>query len=115
MGIATTTEWNLRRRRRRALRELRDLLRANVMRGTVVETSRRCGKPNCACAKNVARRHGRRAVTVNLGGRTRTMHLDDAHLDEVKQATTNYRRLWRLLDELTDVNLRLLAYAAEGD
>lgn len=112
MAIATTTEWNLRKRQQRALRELRELLRANVMRGSVVETTRRCGKANCACAKDETRRHARRAVSVNVGGRTRTAHLDDAHLPEVKRATTNYRRLWQLLDELTEVNLKLLAFPA---
>ena len=110
MAIATTTEWNLRKRQRRALRELRDLLRSNVMRGTVVETARRCGKPHCACAKDETKRHPRQVVTVNLGGRTRTKHLDEAHAAVVAQATRNYRRLWHLLDELTEVNLKLLAY-----
>ena len=112
MAIATTTEWNLRKRQRRALQELRELLRSNVMRGSVVDSTRRCGKPNCACAKDEKRRHARRVVTVNLGGRTRTVHLDEAHLAEVKRATSNYRRLWRLLDELTEVNLKLLAFPA---
>ena len=110
MAIATTTEWNLRKRQQRALRELRELPRSNVMRGSVVETTRRCGKTNCACAKDETRRHPRRAVSVNVGGRTQTAHLDDAHLAEVKRATSNYRRLWQLLDELTEVNLKLLAF-----
>lgn len=114
MVIATTTEWNLRRRQRRALRELRELLRSNVMRGSVVDATRRCGKPNCVCAKDKARRHPRRVVTVKVGGRARTVHLDEAHLGEVKRATANYRQLWRLLDELTEVNLRLLAYPANA-
>jgi hypothetical protein len=112
MAIETTTEWNLRKRQRRSLHELRDLVRSNVMRGSVVETSRRCGKRNCACAKDETRRHARRVVTVNLGGRTRTVHLDEMHLVEVKRATANYRRLWRLLDELTEVNLKLLGFRA---
>ncbi len=114
MVTVTTNEWNLRRRRHRALRELRDLLRKNVMRGTVVETSRRCGKVNCRCAKSVERKHARRTVTVNLAGRTRTVHLDDAHAIEVRKATANYRRLWQLLDELTDLNLRLLGFPVGG-
>jgi hypothetical protein len=110
MPIATTTEWNLRRRKQRALRELRELLRSNIMRGSIVETTRRCGKPNCACAKDERRRHARRTVTVNIGGRTRTVHLDDAHQPEVREATARYRRLWRVLDELTELNLKLLAF-----
>lgn len=40
------------------------------------------------------------------------MHLDEPHLAGVREATANYRRLWRLLDELTEVNLALLAYPA---
>lgn len=110
MTIATTTEWNLRQRQKRAMRELRALLLSNVMRGSVVSQSRKCGKSNCACAKDPAKRHARRVVSVNIGGRTRSAHLDDAHLAEVEQATANYRRLWRLLDEVTEVKLKLLAF-----
>jgi hypothetical protein len=110
MAIATTTEWNLRRRQRRAQRELRELLRSNVMRGSVVETTRRCGKPACVCARDETKRHPRRVVTVTLGGRVRTRHLDDVHAPLVTQATRNYRRLWQLLDELTEINLELLAF-----
>jgi|SRR5208283_2655896 len=112
MAISTTTEWNLRKRQQRALRDLRTLLRSNVMRGSVVETRRRCGKAGCACAQDESKKHGRRVVCVNLGGRTRTVHLDEPHLAGVREATANYRRLWRLLDELTEVNLALLAYPA---
>jgi hypothetical protein len=115
MAIATTTEWNLRTRQRRALHELRDLLRENVMRGTVVSTTRRCGKPRCACATDETKRHPRQVVTVRLDGRTRTMHLDAEHAKGVVRATRRYLRLWALLDELTEVNLKLLAFPVPPD
>jgi len=110
--IETTTEWNLLRRRKRALRELRELLLSNVMRGTVAETTRRCGKTKCGCATDETKRHRRTTLSVNLEGRTRTVHLNAEHLAGAKEATGNYRRLWKLLDEVTEVNLALLRFPA---
>jgi hypothetical protein len=42
-------------------------------------------------------------------------YLDDAHIVSVQRATSNYRRLWRRLEELTEINLKLLAFPAGGD
>jgi hypothetical protein len=110
MAIQTTSEWNLRQQRKRVLREMRELLLEGVMRGSIVENVRRCGKKNCACATDPKRRHRRRMVSVNVHGRTRTGHVDEAHLARVQQATARYRRMWRLLDEVTEIEVKLLAY-----
>jgi hypothetical protein len=110
--IATTTEWKQRKRQRELLRYLRDLLVGNVMRGSVVETTRRCGKMNCRCARDEKKEHPQLLLSVSMGGQTRTAHIDRAHVDEVKCATSNYRRLTELLDQLTEVNIKLLRFPA---
>jgi len=54
--------------------------------GGVSETWRRCGKPNCACARPDHPGHGPRYLwTRSAGGRTRTRQLAAAELDKVRR------------------------------
>lgn len=93
-------------RRRRALREqLRALSLAGLMRGSVVERTRRCGRPNCACAGDPSKRHRGKFLTVQLDGRTHALHLRPADETRVRAAIDAYTRLWALINELTACEL----------
>ena len=64
--------------------------------GSVSETWRRCGKPNCACARPDHPGHGPRYLwTRSAGGRTRSRQLAAAELDKVRREVANYKRIRR--------------------
>jgi hypothetical protein len=89
-------------RRRRHLREqLRALSVEPLMRGSIVERLRRCGRPNCACARDPEARHGGKFLTVHLEGRTHAIHLRPEDEARVRQAITAYGRLWEIINALT--------------
>ncbi len=93
-------------RRRRALHEqLRALCFAPLMRGSLVERVRRCGRPNCACARDPRRRHAGRFFTVQLDGRTHALHVRPDDEAKVRGALDAYAKLWRLLNGLTACEL----------
>ena len=93
-------------RRRQVLREqLRALSSEPLMRGSLVERLRRCGKPNCACAQDPRRRHGGRFLTVQLEGRTHALHVRPEDEPRVRAAIGAYPRLWKLINELTACEL----------
>ena len=93
-------------RRRRALYEqLRALSYEPLMRGSLVERLRRCGKPNCACARDPRKRHGGMFLTVQLDGRTHALHVRPEDEAKVRAATGAYTRLWALINELTACEL----------
>lgn len=93
-------------RRRRQLREqLRALTFAPLMRGSIVEVRQRCGRSNCACAKDPKARHPRKLLTVHLDGRTQTVHLRAADEERVRQAIDGYGRAWEAIDGLTACEL----------
>lgn len=93
-------------RRRRHLREqLRALSGEPLMRGSIVERRRRCGRPNCACARDPDARHGGKFLTVYLEGRTHALHLRPADEARVRQAITAYGRLWEIINGLTACEL----------
>ena len=93
------------RKRERLLDELRHL--PDLMRGKVYERSRKCGRASCACASG-GPRHAGLQLTVNLGGRTRSRYVRQGERAVVEAKLAAYRRLWELVDELTEVNLALL-------
>lgn len=89
-------------RRRRDLRgQLRALSFEPLMRGSLVERLRRCGRANCACAGDPRKRHGGRFLTVQLHGRTHALHVRPEDEAEVRAAIGAYTRLWELINGLT--------------
>ena len=53
-------------------------------------------------------RHSDLQLTVNLRGRTRTRYVRQGERAAVEAKVAAYRRLWELVDEVTEVNLALL-------
>lgn len=91
-------------RRERLLGELRQL--PDLMRGRVYERERKCGSASCTCASGGPRHRGLQ-LTVNVKGRTRTRYVRRGELEAVEAKVRAYRRLWALVEELTEVNLAL--------
>jgi hypothetical protein len=86
-------------------RELHAALRAlgfeRLMRGSIVERLRRCGRKSCACARDPSARHRERYVSIHLEGRTVAIHLRPDDEERVRRAIEAYRRLWTIVEGLT--------------
>jgi hypothetical protein len=99
--------------RRRQLREkLRALSYRPLMRGSLVESRIRCGKPGCACARDPERRHLRKYLSVHLEGRTLTLHVRPEDEPAVQQMLGAYREIWEVINGLTDCEVDDLRRAA---
>ena len=107
MAIQTTHEHNLILQRDRLLGDIRALTRGNLMRGSVSTVGRRCGNPRCVCATE-GRKHMGRYFSVNMGGKTKLAYVSAEQEPEVTKAIAAYRRLGEFVDELTEVNMKLL-------
>lgn len=88
-------------RRHQLREELRGLSFDRLMRGTVVERRRRCGRPNCVCARSKKAWHSGQFLTVHLNGRTHALHLRPEDEPDVRAAIAAYSRLWEIINELT--------------
>ena len=76
--------------------------------GSLVESYRKCGKPNCRCAADDHPGHGPQwLLTTKSGGKTVTRRVAAAELDTVRAQTAEYRRLRGLYRELLQVSERL--------
>jgi hypothetical protein len=73
--------------------------------GSVSETWRRCGKPNCACAQPGHPGHGPRYLwTRSAGGRTRTRQVAAAELDKVRREVANYKQFVAVTEQIVQVS-----------
>jgi len=73
--------------------------------GSVNATYRRCGKPNCACARPGHPGHGPRWLwTRSAAGRTRSRQVAPGELDKVRAELANYREFAALSEQIVALN-----------
>lgn len=70
------------------------------MRGSLVETRVKCGKPTCKCARGEL--HTAFYLSRRIDGKTRMDHVAKNQVETVRKWKKNYERLDALLDKLTD-------------
>jgi hypothetical protein len=75
-------------------------------RGSISENYRRCGKPNCACARPGHPGHGPRHLwTRSVPGRgTRGRQLATAELEKVRRELVTYEQFAALSEQIVEVN-----------
>jgi hypothetical protein len=106
MKLKNLSATALRKYRRRLVRDLPSI--EQVLRGTLVETYKRCGRPNCHCVDGPG--HGpKRYLSISQpGGRPRRDYVpNDAHV-QVAQLIDNFRRLREMINEVCAINTELL-------
>ena len=96
----------LRRRRKRLLKQLPPL--EAVIRGSLIERYKRCGKPGCKCAQGPG--HGPKYyLSVSRSGtRPQMDYVPQAQQPQVAQYLNNYRQIRDILEQLCAINRELL-------
>ena len=105
-GLRTRLASSLRRRRTVLLRQLPPL--KAILRGSLIERFKRCGRPGCKCAHGIG--HGPKVyLSVSMPkARPVMVYVPQEHRSQVEQFVANHRRTRQLLDEITAINLELL-------
>jgi hypothetical protein len=67
--------------------------RGPMVKGTVYEQRRKCGKPNCACA--TGKPHSTMILSRSQEGRTRLVSIPEGRLAELQVLTERYQRFRR--------------------
>ena len=96
----------LRQRQKALLRKLPPL--QTILRGSLIERYKRCGKPGCKCAEG--RGHGPKYyLSISHPGRRPEMDYIPAEFQEkVKIYLENYRKVKEILEELCAISRELL-------
>ena len=77
-----------------------------VIKGTVYELRRKCGKPGCKCAKGEL--HARMVVSASEKGRTRLRVILRGFLVEVQERVKRYQELRRVRTRLVAIHRQML-------
>jgi hypothetical protein len=100
------TAQSLRRRKKMLLKKLPPL--EAILRGSLIERYKRCGKPGCKCAKS--RGHGPKYY-LSVSKPKQKPIMDYVPLDyqaQVNQYLENFRQVKFILEELCEINRELL-------
>jgi hypothetical protein len=77
-----------------------------VMKGTVYELKRKCGKPGCRCARGEL--HTRMVLSASEGGKTRLRVIPQGALGEVQQKVRRYQEFRRVRARLGEIYRKML-------
>jgi hypothetical protein len=96
----------LRRRRKTLLRKLPSL--EAILRGSLIERYKRCGKPGCKCADGPG--HGPKYyLSVSKpGGRPQMDYVPQDSKQKAEEYLENYRKIKIILEELCEISRELL-------
>jgi len=89
----------------RVLEEIQSL--DQVIRGSVFEYKRYCGKPSCNC-KKTQRPHRSMFLSFKYQGKTRLIPITEEQIPQIKQRINDYKQLKAAIDELARINAELL-------
>lgn len=77
-----------------------------VIKGSVYEIKRKCGKPGCKCAQGHL--HGRMVVSSSEKGKTQLRVIPHGFLVEIKAKVREYQRLRRNRARIIEVHKKML-------
>ena len=78
----------------------------SVIKGTVYELKRKCGKPGCKCAQGEL--HSRMVVSASERGKTRLQVIPHGTLGEVQTKVRRYQELRRVRARLGEIYRKML-------
>lgn len=97
----------LRKRRHRLARGLPSI--EHMLRGSLIETYKRCGRPNCHCVDGPGHGPKRYLSTISrTGERPRVGYVPNAAHAQVAGFLANYRKVREVLNEICAINAELL-------
>jgi hypothetical protein len=115
MGIQSKAAKEKFSRLRHSLVELLDEMRGliepffsdrPVIKGTVYELKRKCGKPGCKCAQGEL--HARMVVSASEGGKTRLRAIPRGFLVDTQQRVRRYQELRRARARVVEIHRQIL-------
>ena len=85
-----------------------------MIRGTLMERYLECVRPSCKCHKSKKWRHGPYFfISIRRGNRSQHVYVPQNMLTEAKKWSKNYDQVWEGIEDITNLNIKLLRLAGE--
>ena len=106
MNIRTEPAAVLRKRRNTLVRQLPPL--RSILRGSLIERYKRCGKPGCKCAEGPG--HGPKYyLSISYPGQRPQMdYVPQEVAEQAAEFLANYQRAREVLEQICEINRELL-------
>ena len=92
------------RQRDARLKELRQI--GPFIAGSMVRIAHTCGNPNCKCTRG--QKHENYYLTCKVKQKTQTRYISVDLEDEVRRWTTEYKRVKRLINEISQLQRNII-------
>ena len=79
----------------------------DMMKGSLAESYRPCGKPSCKKCQHGQFHHGY-FFSYRVKGKQKMFYVPQKHYPLVKKLSDNWKHLKDLIEELTDINVQLI-------
>jgi hypothetical protein len=87
-----------------------------MVQGSLSQSSRQCGDPSCACARDPASRHGPHLYfRYNAQGKVHSVYVPAEHSDAIKDAQSAWRRFQEVGTEISAGNRAQLLRTLERE
>jgi len=93
-------------RKRQLMEELSGL--DNLIRGSLVHTTRKCGKKNCVCATGGAGHPVCLLSTSTVKARNKMTYVSKENEEKVSAGVAAYKCAWEIIEELSSLNVASL-------
>jgi Family of unknown function (DUF6788) len=87
--------------------------RGPLIKGTVCEIARKCGKPSCACSRGEL--HRSMVLSWSQNGKTKLMSIPPERLRELREKTEEYRRLRGARAEVSAIAKKMIVVIDQID
>jgi len=77
-----------------------------LVAASLCKVNRRCGNPNCKCARGEF--HTAHVLTYKVKRKTRTVHVPKDMVEEVRQWVEEHKRVKRLIREISNNSLAII-------
>jgi hypothetical protein len=96
------------RRRRKTLIQKLPSIGVNIVRGSLLEQYKPCGKPRCRCADGPG--HGPKYyLSVSHPGRRPELdYVPGDYVEQVEQFLANFKKVRQILEEISTINREIL-------
>ncbi|MFA6725024.1 MAG: DUF6788 family protein [Lentisphaeria bacterium] len=92
--------------KRQLMEELSQL--DNLIRGSLIHSTRKCGKKNCACASGGAGHPVCLLSTSTVNARNKMTYVSKGNEEKVSAGVAAYKRAWEIIEELSSLNVASL-------
>lgn len=91
-------------RKERLMAELAGLGR--MIRGSLVETRKKCGRRECECARGKLHKH--RYLSAGSKGKNKIVYVADAERRAFADGVSDYEKAWKLVCRISEINIRIV-------